>query len=396
MGYEIYGLKENPFPKGGAILKPESSDPRENGSIFSVNARKDEIEEFEKKFIGTATSFDDRVRCGFLWAEGDRTTGRGMGKTALAVYMKHKINDGYGKNYFDENKKVKFFCSYISFNQQMTAKIGLFFQEALNSFIKDRIFDEISRATNVDALVRNGVDPRFAQAVANNSVREYLEEEVLGHVLDIRLTARDWRADPILKDLFLNHTTRCLKAAGFTGGILLVDDIENLTDRSTPKQIETFIKDFGLSFFRTGNEASNSNFYTVILTTHQQSAQKISQAWTVAGLSAAFPLAPGGYASLLTRKPDLEQAIDMVTQYIKYYRESSFNFPDDYFPFTKDALETVIKECDFHPRRFLSRLNRIMVEAVSQDIKVKVIDTEFVKKVPEVEEEEGLPGIEEL
>lgn len=66
MGYEIYGLRENPFPKGGAILKPESNDPRENGSIFSVNARKDEIEEFEKKFIGTATSFDDRVRCGFL------------------------------------------------------------------------------------------------------------------------------------------------------------------------------------------------------------------------------------------------------------------------------------------------------------------------------------------
>lgn len=392
MGYEIYGLKDNPFPIGGAILKPESQDPRENGSIFSVNARAEEIKDFEEKFIGTKTSFDDRRRCGFLWAEGDRSTGRGMGKTALAVYMKHKINDGYGKNYFDGSKK--FFCSYISFSQQMVAKIGLFFQEALRSFIKDRIFEEISRATNVDALKGNGVDARFAQAVANNSVRKYLEEEVLEHPLDIRLPTRDWRADPVLKDLFLNQTTRCLKTAGFTGGILLIDDIENLTDRSTPKQIETFIKDFGLSFFRTGNETSNSNFYTLILTTHQQSAQKISQAWTVAGLSASFPLVPGGHASLLTRKPDLEQAIDMVIQYIKTYREPTFNSPSNYYPFTEDAIKTVIKECDFHPRRFLSRFNRIMVEGISKSI--KEITVEFIKTVPEVEEEEGPPGIEVL
>ncbi len=392
MGYEIYGLKENPFPRGGAILRPESSDPRENGSIFSVNARRREIEEFEKKFIGTATTFDDRIRCGFLWAEGDRTTGRGMGKTALAVYMKHLINDGYGKKYFDGSKK--FFCSYISFNQQMVAKIGLFFQEALNSFIKDRIFEEVSKITDRDTLVRNGFNNRFAANVANNSVREYLEKEVLGHVLDIRITVKDWRADPILKDLFLNQTTRALKVAGFNGGILLIDDIENLTDRSTPRQIETFIKDFGLSFFRTGNETSNSNFYTIILTTHQQSAQKISQAWTVAGLSASFPLVPKGHASFLTQKPDLEQAMDMILQYIKAYRDPSFSPPSEYYPFTRDALDNLIQECDFHPRRFLSRLNRILVEGVSKG--VKEISTEFTRTIPEYEEEKETPGIEEL
>jgi hypothetical protein len=392
MGYEIYGLKENPFPRGGAILRPESSDPRENGSIFSTNARRKEIDEFEKKFIGTLTSFDDRYRCGFLWAEGDRVTGRGMGKTALAIYMKHKINDGFGKNYFDG--KEKFFCSYISFNQQMVAKIGLFFQEALNSFIKDGIFEELSKAVDADTLTKNGVDIEFAHAVANNSVRRHLEEEILHHRLDIRLTSRDWRVDPVLKDLFLNQTTRCLKSAGFSGGILIVDDIENLTDRSTPKQIEIFIKDFGLSFFRSGNEASNSNFYTIILTTHQQSAQKISQAWTVAGLSASFPLVPGGHASLLTRKPDLEQAMDMIIQYLKYYREPSFTPSNEFYPFTKDAVETVIKECDYHPRRFLSRLNVILIEGVSKG--VKEITPQFAETIPEVEEEEAPPGVEEI
>lgn len=391
MRYEIYGLRENPFPRGGAILNPESPDPRENGSIFSVNARKQEIEEFEKKFIGAKTTFDDRVRCGFIWAEGDRTTGRGMGKTALAIYMKHKINEKYGTNYFSDRK---FFVSYISFNQQMVAKIGLFFQEALNALIKDKIFEELSKLVSDDILIQNGVAPEFARAVANNSVREYLEKNVLGHSLNIISPGKDWRVHPILKDLFLNQTTRCLKTAGFDGGILIVDDIENLTDRSTPKQIETFIKDFGLAFFRSGNETSNSRFYTVILITHQQSAEKIHKAWTTAGLSAAFPLTPEGDTSVFVRKPDLEQAVDIVTQYIKKYRDPSLNPPTEYYPFTRDLLEKVIKELNFQPRRFLSHLGRILSEAVSKEI--KEITPEFIQTISYKEDEEELPGIEAL
>lgn len=390
MGYDIYRLKENSFPSG--IIKPESTDRRENGSIFSINARAKQIKEFEEKFIGIKTSFEDRHRCGFLWAEGGATIGRGMGKTALAIYMRHRINDEYGEKYFNGKKKI--FCSYIAFDETMVAKIGLFSQVALHSLIKDRIFEEVSRVTDKNALVRNDFYIRFAQAVADNSVRDYLEKEVLGHPLHIRLTARDWRADPILKELFLNQTTRCLKAAGFSGGILIVDDIEKLTDRTTPKQREIFIKDFGTAFFRSGNEASNSNFYTLILTTHENSARLISQAWTLAGLSAAFPLQPEGHASILTPSPDLEQAIDMIAQYIKEYREPAFTPPSEFYPFTKDALETVIRECDRHPRRFLSRLRIILVEAVNKEI--NEINTEFTKTVPEVEDKEVTPGVEEL
>jgi len=390
MGYEIYGLKDNPFPRGGAILKPESEDPRENGSIFAVNARAKEIQEFEEKFIGTKTSFDDRIRCGFLWAEGGSTTGRGMGKTALAVYMKHKINDEYGKNYFDGRNK--FFCSYVSFKEQLKSKVAFLYKEAFRSFIKDGLFSHISSCVSKDTLVNAGVQEDFAEAMASNRVKDYLES-LSRYRLEEMSTAWDQRFLVRLPDLFLNQTVRCLKAADFKGGILLIDDIENLTDSSTRAEIENFIKDFGIAFFRAGNEASNSNFFTIILTTHQQSAQKISQAWTVAGLSASFPLVPGGHASLLTRKPDIEQGRDMIKQYLMYYRDPSFNPPSEFFPFKREAIETVIQECDFHPRRFLSRFGRIITEALSKD--VKEITPEFVRTVPEVEEEEPL-GIEEL
>ena len=390
MGYEIYGLKENPFPKGGAILKPESTDPRENGSIFSVNARAREIREFEEKFISIKTSFEDRYRCGFLWAEGDRVTGRGMGKTALALYMKHRINDGYGKNYF--RGKEKFFYSYTSFPRGLKAKVDFVYRGFFRSFINEQLFYHIGSSVSSTDLVRAGVKEEFAEAITNNSIRDYLES-LSRYSLEEWSTAWDTRFLAKLPDLFLNQTVRSMQAAGFKGGILLIDDVENLTDKSTTREIETFIKDFGNAFFRAGNEASNSNFFTIILTTHQQSAQKISQAWTVAGLSPSFPLVPGGHASLLTRKPDMEQCMDIVKQHLEYFRDESFVLPEEFYPFRREAIETVIQECDFHPRRFLSRFNRITVEALSKDI--KKITSEFVKTVPEIEEETAL-GIEQL
>ena len=393
MEYEIYGLRENPFPKGGAILKPDSKDPRENGSIFSVQARSKEIKEFEEKFVGTKTSFDDRIRCGFIWAEGDRTTGRGMGKTALSIYMKHKINDEhrYGKNYFDGAHK--FFCSYIPFEVQLKSKIAFFYRAAFISFIKEGLFSHIAQCVSKDNLIKAGVDEDFADAVANNNMKNYLES-LSRYKIGEMSTAWDQRFLVKLPDLFLNQTTICLIAAGFKGGILLIDDIENLTDKSTRSEIENFIKDFGIAFFRAGNEVSNNNFYTTILTTHEQSARKISEAWTVAGLSTSFPLVSRGQVSLLTRKPDVEHCRDMVVQYLKRYRIHSFTPSTEFYPFKEDAIDTVIQECNYHPRRFLSLFNRILVEALSKD--VKEITSEFVKIVPEVEEDEESTGIEDI
>ena len=85
--------------------------------------------------------------------------------------------------------------------------------------------------------------------------------------------------------------------------------------------------------------------------------------------------------------------MDIVKQHLEYFRDESFVLPEEFYPFKREAIETVLGECDFHPRRFLSRLSRITVEALSKD--VKEITSEFVKTVPEIEEEEVL-GIEQL
>lgn len=383
MGYEIYGLKENPFPKGGAIVKPESTDPRENGSIFSVEARKKEINEFEEKFIGKGTTFDERLRCGFIWASGDRTSGRGMGKTSLSVYFMHRINDeGFGKKYFGGN--TKFFCCYISFNQQIKSKISFLYKQAFNSLISHGIFNEIQKTTTQTALEDGKVSKDFATAIMNRQVKEYLES-MSKYRLDEMSTAWDTKFLSKLQDLFLNQTIAALKTSGFVGGIIIVDDLENLTDKSTPREIENFIKDLGMAFFRSNNAASNDTFFTLILTTHQQSADKISGAWRVAGLSSAFPLNHNGRHSVLTGAPDVEQGLDMVAQYLKKYKNDNVESRDKFYPFTEDAIKYVITESGYNPRQFLSRLRQIITEALKKQI--KQIDIEFVKTVPAEEDE---------
>ena len=314
-----------------------------------------------------------------------------MGKTALAVYMRHKINHGFGNRYF--NGGEKFFCSYVSFSNQIKSRIAFLYKEGFRALIRDGIFMQVSQTVSKQDLLNAGVQEDFAEAIVTDNVRQFLEQRSK-YSLNEMSSAYDQKFLAKLPDLFMTQTVKALKAAGFKGGILVIDDMENLTDKSTRAEIENFIKDFGLAFFRAGNEASNDKFFTLIITAHQQSAQKISQAWTVAGLSASFPLTTGGGASLLTRRPDKDQSTDIVVQHLKFYRLPSAKVPNEYFPFTKEAIETVVTECEFHPRRFLSRFNRIVSEALGSN--AQEIPKDFVEKVPEVEIEETVPGIEEL
>ena len=342
--------------------------------------------------MGIKTSFEDRQRCGFIWAEGDRTSGRGMGKTALAVYMKHKINEGFGVKNYPLNEK--FFCVYVSFNQQMVAKIGLFFQEAINALIKDKkILKHLAENLTESELIDEGISQKFASAIVGNNMKQYFED-IVGHPLGQRITTKDWRYDNEFVSKFMNDLVICFQKVGFLGAVLIIDDFENLTDKSTPKNVENFIKDFGIAFFRGDSRANDTNFYSVVITTHQQSAQKISLAWTVAGLSASFPLASSGPSSVFTEKPNLEHCIDIVEQFLKFNRIKVDDSLPRYFPFTESAIKKVIEDCDFHPRRFLSQFSRIIISALGANI--PEINELFVQTVEEGEDIEENPGIEDL
>ncbi|MDG6978498.1 MAG: hypothetical protein JRN58_05390 [Nitrososphaerota archaeon] len=53
---------------------------------------------------------------------------------------------------------------------------------------------------------------------------------------------------------------------------------------------------------------------------------------------------------------------------MKQYRDGVVPPKDDFYPLTKEATETVVMESDYHPRRFLSRFNRIISEALGEGV----------------------------
>jgi hypothetical protein len=279
-----------------------------------------------------------------------------MGKTALALYMKHHINDDYGRSYFDGT--LKFFCTYVSFQQQLKTRIPFLLKEAFRGLLRDGIFDHVSETVPKGQLEMAGVSTDFAKAIAEKHVRKYLES-MSRYSLDEMATQWDSGFITKLPNLFFSQTLRAFKAAGFRGGLLVIDDLENLTDTSRQSEIEDFVKNLGLAFFGLPFGGTDKGFYTLIFTAHQQSAMKMSRAWEAVGLSERYPISPRGNASILTRKPDMEQCLDMVAQYIAFSRTRKY--PDLFFPFTKAAIESIIRDSNFHPRKFLSELGRVII-----------------------------------
>ena len=93
--YERWGLADLPFPTE-PLLVPNSDDPRRNGSIYAQSPVQNAIEKFERLLI-QPDDFPNRVKVASLWAAGDNSSGRGMGKTALLRFFQQRINRDWGK-----------------------------------------------------------------------------------------------------------------------------------------------------------------------------------------------------------------------------------------------------------------------------------------------------------
>ena len=46
------------------------------------------------------------MRLAYLWAKGDSESGRGVGKTALLRYFRHRINNDWGYTEFKGNAEI--------------------------------------------------------------------------------------------------------------------------------------------------------------------------------------------------------------------------------------------------------------------------------------------------
>ncbi len=404
--YERLGLTDLPFPSE-PFLDPYSNDPRRNGSIYAQSPVKDAIEKFDRLLI-RPNDFLNRAKIASLWAAGDSISGRGMGKTALLRFFQQRINSDWGLTQF--NGQFSAAVIYVAFPDQVdrrwmeqlawaalvdTCQNGVLdaaraalrreflTDDQVMSVVDDNGSTDYSRllndavlsgngisATELDhnleeQLLNDGVERGPARALAVGTFEDFLRNLRRDGNLRPYYIPRDTKGLDYSRALFFNDIVRYLRSAGFAGGYLFVDDIENLTDQMARRHRVEFAKEFGLCTVRPGYANTEYWFFSCVLTTHQQSVAGISQAWSEAGLAAMARLDPGAPTSVELPLPTPDQARAIIIAHLDHFR---LNNEDNgtIKPFTEEGLQALV-EISQHPRMLLANGAHIVMQAVQGD-----------------------------
>ena len=417
--YESLGLKDLPFPTE-PVVDPYNTDPRRNGAIYAESPAKAEIEKFGRLLI-RPDDFSNRVRLAYLWSQADKESGRGMGKTALLRYFRQRINKDWGLTEFGGRFSAA--VIYVSFSAQVDrrymeqlaysalvdiCKNGVL--EASRAALRlERLTDEQANAvlTNSDGsqdagnllnddilqdkgiqpnaidteisrlLQREGVQPNVAVALARGEFEDYLRSMRRDRNLEPFYVPRDTKALDYSRPLLFNDMVHYLRAAGFAGGYLFIDDIENLVDQMTRKHGIEFAKEFGLCTVRPGYANTAHNFFSNVLTTHQDVAHKLSNAWGDAGLSSIARLDPASPNSVELPLPGRDQAREIVVAHLDYYRVDQGD-RGTVKPFTEEGINVLLGDQQMlRPRLLLRTAADVVSKAMEEG--VRIIEAATVK-----------------
>ena len=415
--YTGLGLKDLPFPFT-AVADPYNTDPRRNGAIYAEEPIRPSIEKFEQLLI-RPNDFANRVRLAYLWSRGDQETGRGMGKTALLRYFRQRINQDWGRAVFAG--KFSALIVYVSFPYQVDRRyMEQLALSALVDICKSRVLeaaraslrieqldsqqvqqivkntdgsedfanlldDEILEANSVDPmdidnrvkarLTEEGVQASSASALAVGHFEDYLKSFRKDRNLEPLYVPRDTKLLDYSRGFLFNDVVLYLQASGFAGGYLFIDDIENLVDQMTRKHRLEFAKEFALCTVRPAYANGTRNFFSCVLTTHQQASVGLSAAWGEAGLSGIARLDPNDPNSVELPLPSADQAREIIMAHLDYYRTD----PDQkgsIQPFTEDGMQALLKNRQ-HPRLLLTAAASVVSRAAQEG--VTSIDAAYVE-----------------
>ena len=422
--YELLGLRDMPFPSDG-FVDPYSTDPRTNGSIYAVSTAQSAITKFEDLLI-RPSDFPNRVRLAYLWSKGDSESGRGVGKTALLRYFRHRINSDWGLSEF--NGQFSAVVIYVGFRSQVdrrhmeqlaaSALVDVCKNEVLDasraalrrdaipqdevaSILADEtkgiagadnlLDDQVLQKYGVDSavidekvastLISAGIEVRVAQALANGGFEDYLRSMRKDGALEPLYVPHQTRVLDYSRTLLFDDIVRYLRAAGFGGGYLFIDDIENLVDQMARRERIEFAKEFGLCTVRPGYANTEYRFFSNVLTTHQQASVRLSQAWGEAGLAAIGRLDPSSPNSVELPFPDKEQAEGIIVAHLDYFRINQ-NENGSIKPFTQDGVDVLLAGPTVHPRATLSNAAKVVQYAADKNY--TMIDAECVKAAGEL------------
>jgi hypothetical protein len=433
--YAPLGLTDMPFPSDG-FVDPYSTDPRTNGTIYAVDTAKSAIAKFESLLI-RPDDFPNRVRIAYLWSKGDSESGRGVGKTALLRYFRHRINSDWGSTEF--NGKFSAVVVYVGFRNQVdrrhmeqlalsalvdvckngvldasraALRLNALPEEKVEAILADTsegtegadnlLNDVVLQKHGVDAdhiddkvvstLISAGVEVPVARVLARGEFEDYLRSMRKDQLLEPLYVPRDTKILDYSRTLLFNDIVNYLRAAGYGGGYLFIDDIENLVDQMARKERIEFAKEFGLCTVRPGYANTTHRFFSNVLTTHQQASVSLSQAWGEAGLAAIGRLDPGSPNSVELPFPSKEQARGIIVAHLDYFRADQKD-KGSIKPFTQEGIDALLAGQTVHPRATLSTAAKVAQYAVDKGL--TSINAECVKAAGETKLSPAAPDFSE-
>jgi len=403
--YAPLGFTRNPFPRKPSV-NINSSDDRENGSIYIPDLRLTEIDSF-KKIVVPQKNGQETKNISFLMDYATRQ-GRGIGKTSFLNYQHKQINKDLGDD-ISQGGEVLFAVYASPVPGDVYKKFWNFTKLIIKSIIDQNLFsiaicrlrvlskelpsDIVEKVSDKDILETIGSDRWLMENGFRNihelnyTVRRNLESKGVDSKLSERaarfgtvaadfskyyiepMSDTEWKKRA--NEMLFNDFVTVFSQAGFTKGIILFDELEKIVQPQNSQDRRSFCEELRYWCIDGDNNNAINSFFNVLLVIHPYIQELLNPHWAASGLERFSSL--GGHfddmSTVFFTPIKEEQAIPLAIEYMKNSRADT---SEDISPFTKDGLEDALIKSLKVPGKFLSFLHQLIEKAI--DDKWQVID----------------------
>lgn len=376
---EQWHLKRVPFPTV-PFVEPYNVDPLRNGSVFVSELRTEEIESFRNNILGAG--YTDMVKVwSWMWARKHMGVSVGMGKTAFLTHIAKQINQDYGHAFFDH--AAHWLVVYVPV-QSKTKSVGDLLTLILDSFCRelhgvsaerlllarlrhkvitlgrygehtiprgavigrfgqDRWLSEHGidiiklRSTVETFLIEQGVSKKVAQAIADCSMRAYLQVLNGNETL---IPPRSQLASNAFS-LLLNDVARAVYAASMLHVTFLLDDFYHLVRTTKPIDRPDLAADLRSIAVDGAYFSTQHNLYNWVGVMHTLTAPTFNDAWKKRDMHLIAPLDINAPSSVILKPLSLHEGPILLEAYLEYQRPSRSQSKG--YPFTADGLQSIVR-----------------------------------------------------
>ncbi len=422
------GFTDNPFPKHPG-LSPGGDDPRSNGSIYSDALSLDKQEAFNKLLIRTPDN-NKPYSIAFLMDAATRS-GRGIGKSAFIFNQCSKIMKDFGSE-ASKGAEVLFAVSVRPMPKirkfwEICRSIGdglveskivekaIWRLRASSGMVPEDVIKEITGISDWENTIGNDswLDKKKVNTWdLNRYTKRVLVEagvpEQLAHDFAYlsgnsannynwmtRFSDYNWRNDGAV--LIFDHLVKLFRAAGFTRGLLLVDEVEKFVYYQNTEERRNFAESLRYYSFDANVANSKHSFYGILLTIHPLIQELLIPHWRATGLDRFSPLSePNSKQSTIYFNPLTEPMVKpLVKVYLDAYRIPG-SADQKIKPFTDEALAEALIKSKGVPGEMLVLLHHVVNFAAEKGLrsidKKTVIEVSSTKAY--IEERESVSGEE--